>query len=54
MAGWGRNDDAKSMTHPTGGTCGIMHRTDDEALTGHEGRGYRFNGLERYSPAATA
>src|SRR5258705_3646294 len=22
MAGWGRNDDAKSMTHPTDGTCG--------------------------------
>ena len=54
VACWGRNDDAKSMTHPTDGTCGIMHRTDNEALTCHEGRGYRFNGLELTSPAATA
>ena len=33
MAGLGRNDDAESMTHPTGGTCGIMHRAAKLVLT---------------------
>src|SRR4051794_24323589 len=32
VAGWGHNDDAKSMTHPTDGTRGIMHRAHDAAL----------------------
>jgi hypothetical protein len=32
VASSSRNDDAESMTHPTGGTCGIMHRGHDAAF----------------------
>ena len=38
MASSSRNDDTGSMTHPAVAICGIMHRTNSEALTGHEGR----------------
>ena len=54
LASSSRNDDTESMTHPTDGTCGIMHRTTGKLLTGHEGRDDRINGLERYSPVVTA
>jgi hypothetical protein len=39
LASNSRNDDTGSMTHPAAAICGIMHRTNSEALTGHEGRG---------------
>src|SRR5215212_720171 len=57
MAGWGRNDDAESMTHPTAGICGIMHqrtRQELDATTRHVANVSNGRGVPRAGGGLTS